>query len=117
MAKQVSFDIFAALLYSLLKGSQQDMKWIVSVCAAAAASVLACVFSQPGDVILTETYKDKTPGSFGSVIGKINERGGVPEFFVGTQARMIHVGGIITSQLVVYDIVKQLLGLPATGSH
>lgn len=101
----------------MLKGSDQDMKWVVSVCAAAAASVLACIFSQPGDVILTETYKGKTPGSFGDVVGKIRDRGGPSEFLVGTQARLVHVGGIITTQLVVYDIVKQLLGLPATGSH
>jgi solute carrier family 25 phosphate transporter 3 len=68
-------------------------------------------------MILTETYKSTTPGSFGSVIKKIWGRGGVSQFFIGTQARLVHVGGIITQQLVVYDIVKQLLGLPATGSH
>jgi solute carrier family 25 phosphate transporter 3 len=44
-------------------------------------------------------------------------QGGVPGFFTGTGARIIHVSTIITSQLVIYDIVKQLLGLPATGSH
>jgi solute carrier family 25 phosphate transporter 3 len=51
------------------------------------------------------------------VVSKIWGRGGLAEFFVGIQARFVHVGGIITTQLVVYDIVKQLLGLPATGSH
>lgn len=117
MAKQVSFDMFAVFLYTVLKGAKQDMKWVVSIGAAAAASVLACVFSQPGDMILTETYKGGTPGSFGNVISKIWGRGGPSEFFVGIQARFVHVGGIITTQLVVYDIVKQLLGLPATGSH
>lgn len=117
MAKQVSFDIAATFLYSLFKGSEQEMKWVVSVVAAAFASILACIFSQPGDMILTETYKGKTPGSFNQVCSNIMERGGLTEFFVGTQARLLHVGGIITQQLVVYDIVKQLLGLPATGSH
>jgi solute carrier family 25 phosphate transporter 3 len=38
-------------------------------------------------------------------------------FFVGTGARLVHVVSIITSQLMVYDVVKQALGLPATGSH
>ena len=33
------------------------------------------------------------------------------------QARIAHVALIITSQLVVYDIVKQALNLPVTGSH
>jgi len=117
MAKQVSFDIFAALLYSLLKDSENDLKFIVSVTAAAAASILACMFSQPGDMILTETYKGKQPGGFVEVLNKIWGRGGLRAFFVGTDARLIHVGSIITSQLVIYDIVKQLLGLPATGSH
>jgi len=114
MAKQVSFDMIATFLYSRLK---QDLKWVVSFIAAAIASILACIFSQPGDMVLTETYKGKTAGTFPEVISRILKRGGVPEFFVGTQARLFHVGGIITQQLVVYDIVKQLLGLPATGSH
>jgi solute carrier family 25 phosphate transporter 3 len=87
MAKQVSFDLFAKFLYSLFQESEKDMKWIVSISAAALASVLACLASQPGDMILTETYKGKTPGSFGDVIGKIWGRGGPSEFFVGTQAR------------------------------
>lgn len=110
------------------------------------ASLVACLLSQPGDMILTETYKpvkavddnnnnpieqllDRIRGngageadaadkvSFGQVISNINGRGGVGEFFRGTQARIVHVGMIITSQLVIYDLVKQALGLPATGSH
>ena len=68
-------------------------------------------------MILTETYKSATPGKFSNVLETIWVRGGVPEFFVGTCARIVHVGLIITSQLVIYDLVKQALGLPATGSH
>jgi solute carrier family 25 phosphate transporter 3 len=94
-------------------------KLLVSVCAAFIASLFACMFSQPGDMILTETYKkDEAPGrTFFQVVGAINARGGVGEFFRGTGARIVHVGMIITSQLVIYDIVKQMLGLAATGSH
>lgn len=55
MAKQVSFDFFAAMLYTLLKGTDIDMKWVVSVAAAASASVLACTFSQPGDMVRLPT--------------------------------------------------------------
>jgi hypothetical protein len=47
MAEQVSFDFFAAMLYTLLKGKDIELKWAVSVAAAASASVLACAFSQP----------------------------------------------------------------------
>ncbi|KAL3940861.1 MAG: hypothetical protein SGARI_000813 [Bacillariaceae sp.] len=68
-------------------------------------------------MILTETYQTEKPGKFPDVVRSIYKKGGVPQFFVGTKARIVHVGMIITSQLVVYDIVKQLLGLPATGSH
>ena len=92
-------------------------KWLVSISAAACASLAACFLSQPGDMILTETYKTDTPAPYSSVISDIWARGKLLEFFRGLQARILHVGMIITSQLVVYDIVKQLLGLPATGSH
>lgn len=116
--KQVSFDILATTFYKVYAKVMETVnKWLVSVSAAFCASIVACMFSQPGDMILTETYKGDEPGSFGKVLAAIYKRGGVAEFFRGTGARIVHVGMIITSQLVVYDIVKQLLGLPATGSH
>lgn len=241
--KQVSFDVFAGLLYTLFEALQKSkeaataanvptndapgMKWAVSVLAAAAASLIACIFSQPGDMILTETYRPKkqfpaatkpplvvsttsttrtttpapavrdpvaawqrfakgilpTPSAaaasvsgavampssplvanpsratkasktttstaqevkelaastssttthdddgdegaaahkpstaFVHVVARLYAEGGIAKFFTGTQARIVHVGLIITSQLVIYDLVKQLLGLPATGSH
>lgn len=141
--KQVSFDLVAKFLYTVtesidlekFKLSAAQLKWIVSLLSAFCASIAACLFSQPGDMILTETYntgksksdskskskaalpKSGTPGNFGTVVRTIYGRGGFPEFFRGTQARLVHVGMIITSQLMVYDLVKQLLGLPATGSH
>jgi solute carrier family 25 (mitochondrial phosphate transporter), member 3 len=91
---------------------------LVSVLSAFCASIVACLCSQPGDMILTETYKEEgKPKAFPSVVRDMYARGGIPEFFRGTGARIVHVGMIITSQLVVYDLVKQLLGLPATGSH
>jgi solute carrier family 25 phosphate transporter 3 len=100
-------------------GAAEVNKLLVSVCAAFIASLFACMFSQPGDMILTETYKkDEAPGrTFFDVVAAIHSRGGVGEFFRGTGARIVHVGMIITSQLVIYDVVKQALGLAATGSH
>jgi solute carrier family 25 phosphate transporter 3 len=116
--KQVSFDVIATSLYIVYsKWMEVVNKFLVSVSAAFCASLVACIFSQPGDMILTETYKDHEPGSFGKVLRTLYERGGLAEFFRGTGARIVHVGMIITSQLVIYDIVKQLLGLPATGAH
>ena len=150
--KQVSFDVVAKFLYRILNGetnlseilsksvSPEYIKWMVSVLSAMVASIMACLFSQPGDVILTETYKggedesnnkqstksssETKKRSLGDVSATIysrrKEKGlvhGLSGFFTGLQARFVHVGMIITSQLVIYDIVKQLLGLPATGSH
>ena len=147
--KQVSFDVVAKRLYriinapsseSLTKGvSPEFIKWAVSVLSAMVASVMACLLSQPGDVILTETYKgggdddDKKQSSSShnmnhsslseissTIYARRGEKGvlqGLSGFFTGLQARFVHVGMIITSQLVIYDIVKQLLGLPVTGSH
>ncbi|GKY91950.1 hypothetical protein MPSEU_000166600 [Mayamaea pseudoterrestris] len=142
--KQVSFDMFASALYIFLHSLQENVsyltdstvKWAVSVIAAFCASIVACIFSQPGDMILTETYRPQkaavtssrrgrvgTPvpkppqSTFSQIVGNLYKEGGVSQFFTGTQARIVHVGLIITSQLVIYDIVKQLLGLPATGSH
>jgi len=127
--KQVSFDLVAKFLYSVTETiskslSANQLKWIVSLLSAFCASIAACLCSQPGDMILTETYNTGSaasssgkPGAFGTVVRGIYGNGGVPEFFRGTKARLVHVGMIITSQLMVYDLVKQLLGLPATGSH
>lgn len=125
MAKQVSFDVVAGILYSIVTErakndaaqAAEDLKYVVSVSAAFVASLFACIFSQPGDMILTETYKqDNGRGIFG-IVGNIYKTKGLPGFFTGTRARIMHVGAIITSQLVIYDVVKQALGLPATGSH
>lgn len=127
--KQVSFDIFAGLLYAFFQSLAESVswltdggiKWAVSITAAFCASIIACLFSQPGDMILTETYRPKDKNapqkSFSEVIDVIYKNGGLANFFTGTSARIVHVGVIITSQLVIYDIVKQALGLPATGAH
>lgn len=121
-----------------VKLADGQIKWVVSIVAAFFASLVACIFSQPGDMILTETFRPKKvvsagpPGrragvpattptvddrSFAEVVRTIYATGGLSNFFTGTGARIVHVGVIITSQLVIYDIIKQLLGLPATGSH
>jgi solute carrier family 25 phosphate transporter 3 len=113
-------------------------KWAVSVVAAMIASVMACLLSQPGDVILTETYKgadvknaksknqSAAPKSRGlgevsaSIYARHSDEGliqGLSGFYTGLYARLVHVGMIVSSQLIIYDLVKQFLGLPATGSH
>mmetsp|Transcript_4607 Transcript_4607/g.6205 ORF Transcript_4607/g.6205 Transcript_4607/m.6205 type:complete len:343 (-) Transcript_4607:70-1098(-) len=123
MGKQVSFDMFAGLLYSIVLTSftslsKEDIKWVVSFGAAFIASIFACITSQPGDMILTATYKGASDGrGFVDIIAEIYKSSGFAGFFTGTGARLVHVCSIITSQLMIYDVVKQALGLPATGSH
>lgn len=117
--KQISFDWFAALLYSVTARfgfSEQAVQFEVSVGAAALASVLACIMSHPGDVILTNSYRDTSNRSFLQNVSAIYEKDGLNGFLSGIWARFLHVGVIITSQLVLYDEIKQLLGLPATGA-
>ena len=97
----------------------------VEVGAAFLESLVACLASHPGDVLLTASYKnngnsndgESSKGSgFGATISKVyNEGGGIFAFFRGLNARFFHVGCIITFQLVIYDQIKQALGLPASG--
>ena len=122
-AKQVSFDLFAAALYKLvgsydaaLLKTQPWLKTVISLLAASCAAFFASIFSQPGDVLLT-LASARPAASFRELCQEINSRGGILSFFEGTGARLLHVGGIISSQLVLYDVVKQALGLPATGKH
>ena len=43
---------------------------------------------------------------------------GISGFFVGLKTRFLHVGIIVTLQLLIYDIVKRMCGIAATGiSH
>ncbi len=199
MGKQVSFDLIAQLLYVLaayLAVSAADAKWAISLGAAFLASIVACLTSQPGDMILTATYKgaghgghggrsgpvvggnaqkvqethvgpssfpvvlteddvvqssvsdsvnnlssnisdvssapthisqDKpiviqecsaaTSKQFSTVVSNIYHQHVLGGFYLGLVARLAHVASIITSQLVVYDLIKMALGLPVTGSH
>jgi solute carrier family 25 phosphate transporter 3 len=131
-AKQVSFEMFAATLYAAAANANfaaADVKVEVSFGAALAASILACVLSHPGDVVLTATYKDPSSASTSSssstsstdsfldVVAEVYQRKGLAGFFTGLSTRFVQVGVIITSQLVLYDYIKQMLGLPATGAH
>ena len=117
-AKQVSFDIAAAALYASLGAYAMNNALGVEVSAAFTASVIACIASHPGDVLLTATYQGKKNGTSGffETISNIYDSGGVKAYFRGINARFIHVGFIITSQLVIYDQVKQFLGLAASGA-
>ena len=68
-------------------------------------------------MILTEYYKNNGNVKFTQIVHDIFAKHGVSGFFIGVIARLMHVSSIITSQLVIYDVVKMALGLQASGAH
>lgn len=64
-AKQVSFDVAAGAIYSALGAYAANLAFGVEVAAAFSASVVACIMSHPGDVLLTASYKSKENGAGG----------------------------------------------------
>jgi len=86
---------------------------LVSIGAAAVSAVLSCIASQPGDVLLTAAYKN---GAAKPKLGDVlQEGGGIAALFVGTKARLLHVGFMNTIHLVAYDFIRVWLGMAASG--
>jgi len=120
VTKQVSFELFATSLFalatSLSLAPNEETRLLTTVASAFCASILACTVSQPGDVLLTKTFKENEKDSPIENAVAVYEDKGIKGFYAGYSARLAHVASIVTSQLVVYDVLKQLLGLPATGT-
>jgi len=121
ITKQCSFDLFATTI-SIQAASilstlpSEEVRFLSTVTAAFLASILACTVSQPGDVILTRKFKENSSESAVDLAKNIFQNQGLGGFYTGYGARLAHVASIVTSQLVLYDFIKQLLGLPATVS-
>jgi solute carrier family 25 phosphate transporter 3 len=120
VVKNVSFDFIAKHAYMalILNGIAltPGIKFTVPLVAAAAASILATIGSQPGDMVLSLVSahggKRRTRDIFKDIMQ--SERG-IAGFFVGFKTRLLHVGLIVTLQLFLYDFVKRLCGIAATG--
>jgi solute carrier family 25 (mitochondrial phosphate transporter), member 3 len=119
MGKQVSFDVLKKFVSKILKNYVKDtnstfFSFLVTASSAFMTSLIACLASQPGDMLLTATYKASDGKGRKDVVAItkdiLNEHG-VGGFFLGVQARIAHVAFIITIQLVVYDAIKSMLGL------
>jgi len=122
MGKQVSFDFFCEAVHGVFVALCSAevlarVDGLTPVVAALPAAILACVFSHPGDTVLTQFFKEgpQPGGVAGSLRKVVRDGGGLAALFTGLKARFLHVIGIIWVQLVIYDKVKQVLGLPATG--
>ncbi len=121
ISKQVSFDMIAALFYYFIRVlniyKSETVIWLISLASAFCTSLVSCIGSQPGDMILTMTYNNKDGNKgFRSIVKSIYRRHGLKGFFLGLDARIVHVISIVTSQLMLYDIIKVSMGLGMTGS-
>ena len=122
ISKQVSFDMIAALFYYLIRVlniyKSESVIWLISLASAFCTSLVSCIGSQPGDMILTMTYNSKDGNKgFRTIVKSIYRRHGLKGFFIGLDARIVHVISIVTSQLMLYDIIKVSMGLGMTGSR
>jgi solute carrier family 25 phosphate transporter 3 len=90
----------------------------ITVLSAALSSILSCISSQPGDMLLSLMNAQEGEQRRTRDIAKdiLRSDRGIRGFFVGIKTRFIHVGVIVTLQLFLYDVVKQLCGIAATGS-
>eukprot|EP00290_Baffinella_frigidus_P000860 CAMPEP_0180174280 /NCGR_PEP_ID=MMETSP0986-20121125/36061_1 /TAXON_ID=697907 /ORGANISM="non described non described, Strain CCMP2293" /LENGTH=341 /DNA_ID=CAMNT_0022126597 /DNA_START=114 /DNA_END=1139 /DNA_ORIENTATION=- len=113
----VSYEILTSQAYALLadQGVRPDasLKLLVSLGCSLVAATLSSLASQPGDSVLSEVNK----GADGADIASILSTFGPADYFRGTGARLVHMLSIVSTQLVLYDEIKQLVGLAATGAH
>lgn len=121
VTKNVSFDLITKFLYSTIRATGASISMPVSIIvpllAAVSASVLSTVSSQPGDMILSLVNAHKgnqMPLDFAK--GIMRSERGIRGFFVGFQTRLLLSGVTVTIQLLVYDMVKRICGVAATGS-
>ncbi len=70
--------------------------------------------SNNDDVTSNSMNDDKNTSSIMALATDIFKNQGLGGFYAGYSARLAHVIAIVTTQLVLYDFLKQLLGLPAT---
>ncbi len=119
ITKNVSFDLITTLAYSTVLAWGLDIcgktKIVIPLVSAMFASVLSCISSQPGDMLLTVVNAHQGKGRTIDFANSIMKENGVGGFFVGLRERFLHVSLIVTMQLSIYDFVKRLVGIAATG--
>ena len=108
--------------YSRAEASQ--FQFVITLFTALVSAFLSTIVSQPGDTLVSKMTKAKKASVDGEqlnipneleVLTTILQEEGVKGLFVGIQARMLHVAFFVSVQLLVYDYVKQLCGIPPTG--
>ena len=140
LAKQVPYTVIQLSTFesfsSTLSITMTD-RVSISVTAALAAAFLSSIASQPGDTLLSVVNKaarspshspspspSPSPTSqrqsevsamtiISEAINELQFRG----LFRGTRERLVHVGVIVVTQLLIYDSIKSLMGIPIAGTH
>lgn len=115
--KQISFDIVTSTIKKLASGVDPE---VLTALSSVITAILACIASQPGDVVLSTTYKQsekENPQNAWEILTEIIDERGLQGIFLGIKPRLGHAIAILTPQLLIYDAIKQMLGLPATGSR
>lgn len=122
-----SFEVLTSSAYSFLaqtglaREEALQYQFLITFTMALVSAVLSCLVSQPGDTLLSFVNKSDRGGVKGGdvllvmrdAVGSVGMKG----LFAGTKARLYHVSFFVTVQLLVYDFVKQLCGIPVTGVH
>jgi solute carrier family 25 phosphate transporter 3 len=121
ISKNVAFDFLTKLSYGLMKrwgiAVTKSRGVMIPFLCAFFTSILSTVFSQPGDMLLSLINAHEGNKRTNDFIRDIlRSHLGVKGFFIGTKSRFLHVGIIVTSQLILYDFIKRLVGIAATGS-
>eukprot|EP01039_Chlorochromonas_danica_P003727 gene3727-4076_t len=123
-----TFEVISSQIYSTLAANgisgPEALHYQVAITAFSAlvAAILGTFFSQPGDTILSavnnhhSNHSSQQEGMIDTIVAEA-KRVGWKGLFQGLQARLVHVASIVVVQLVVYDYIKQLCGVPATGFH
>jgi len=119
MAQLAVFDSLTAqangVLASLGLLDDPAARFTATLCSALAASVVSSLASQPGDAVLSECSRGGSRYGEGVAAVVLGMAAQAPsDFFRGTRARLVHMLAIVTTQLVVYDALKQAMGL-STG--
>lgn len=120
ITKNASFDLFTTWLYGLWRAMGHavtaNIRIGIPLVSALAAAVLSCISSHPGDMLLSLVNAhegSKRTRDFAKDI--LNGKDGIRGFFVGIKPRFLHVLMIVTVQLMIYDFVKGMVGIAATG--
>jgi len=121
VTKNVSFDVLTKALYAMIRAQGMRLTTgsmiAIPLISAGLASILSTITSQPGDMVLSLVNAhrgDRKPSEiFHSILRSSH---GIQGFFIGFKSRLLHVGVTVTIQLMVYDFVKRLCGIAATGT-